>query len=134
MQGYSKASQGLIVLESQNGLWTARIISQFSSLRQFPSRYFTHAGRQLNAKEFCYIITVIVTAVSRYSLVFNRKVKILGRQPWTKVTSNTLFITLLEVVFLLYRRSDLVIELGSTSSCFRVYQLDLPSSLETIQT
>lgn len=73
MLNYSKAQQGLIVLENQIGILTDNLISRFSCARQQPGRYVIHAGHQLNAKEFRYIMTVIVTAASHYTLLGYRK-------------------------------------------------------------
>ena len=64
MLNYSKARKGLIVLENLIGILTDNLISRFSRARQQPGRYVIHAGHQLNAKEFRYIMTVIVVKVS----------------------------------------------------------------------
>jgi hypothetical protein len=49
MLSYSKALQGLIVLENQIGILTDILISRFSLARQQSGRYIIHAGHQLNA-------------------------------------------------------------------------------------
>ena len=62
MPGYSKGAQGLSVQLRVNGIFTATSISPSPWLRQWGSRYAIRAGRNLPAKEFRYLRTVIVTA------------------------------------------------------------------------
>ena len=59
---YSKGARGLSVLLRVSGIFTGSTISPRSSLRQCPDRYTIRAGRNLPAKEFRYLRTVIVTA------------------------------------------------------------------------
>jgi hypothetical protein len=59
---YSKGARGLSVLLRVSGICTGNTISPRSSLRQCPDRYTIRAGRNLPAKEFRYLRTVIVTA------------------------------------------------------------------------
>ena len=58
----SKGSRGLSVLPRVYGIFTANSISLSPWLRQWGSRYAIRAGRNLPAKEFRYLRTVIVTA------------------------------------------------------------------------
>ena len=60
--GYSKGPRGLSVLLRVDGIFTATSISPSLRLRQRPSRYAIHAGRNLPDKELRYLRTVIVTA------------------------------------------------------------------------
>ena len=62
MPSYSKASRGLFVLLRVTRIFTSTSISPSPSLRQRPSRYAFHAGRNLPDKGFRYLRTVIVTA------------------------------------------------------------------------
>ena len=62
LPSYSKSSRGLSVLPRVNGIFTANSISLSPWLRQWGSRYAIRAGRNLPAKEFRYLRTVIVTA------------------------------------------------------------------------
>ena len=59
---YSQGSRGLSVLPRVNGIFTANSISLSPWSRQWGSRYAIRAGRNLPAKEFRYLRTVIVTA------------------------------------------------------------------------
>ena len=58
----SKGSRGLSVLPRVRGILTPISISPSPGLRQWGSRYAIRAGRNLPAKEFRYLRTVIVTA------------------------------------------------------------------------
>ena len=60
--GCSKGPRGLSVLLRERGIFTTTAISPGLSLRQCPTRYAIHAGRNLPDKEFRYLRTVIVTA------------------------------------------------------------------------
>src|SRR5438270_6662769 len=62
LPGYSKGAWGLSVLLRVDGIFTATSISPSLRLRQRPSRYAVHAGRNLPDKELRYLRTVIVTA------------------------------------------------------------------------
>ncbi len=62
MSSYSKGARGLSVLPRVAGIFTGTTISLSLSLRQRPTRYAIHAGRNLPDKEFRYLRTVIVTA------------------------------------------------------------------------
>ena len=62
MPSCSQGSRGLSVLSRVNGIFTANSISLSPWLRQWGSRYAIRAGRNLPAKEFRYLRTVIVTA------------------------------------------------------------------------
>ena len=62
MPSYSKASRGLFVRQQVTRIFTGTSISPSPSLRQRPSRYAFHAGRNLPDKGFRYLRTVIVTA------------------------------------------------------------------------
>ena len=62
MQSYSKGSRGLSVLLRGYGICAANPVSLSPWLRQWASRYAIRAGRNLPAKEFRYLRTVIVTA------------------------------------------------------------------------
>ncbi len=62
MLGYSKGSRGLSVLMRESGIFTAATVSPSPPLRQRPRRYTIRAGRNLPAKEFRYLWTVMVTA------------------------------------------------------------------------
>ena len=59
---YSKGSRGLSVLPRLPGICTGNSISLRTKWRQWGSRYAIRAGRNLPAKEFRYLRTVIVTA------------------------------------------------------------------------
>ena len=58
----SKGSRGLFVLLRVMGIFAHIAISPSLWLRQCPTRYAFHAGRNLPDKEFRYLRTVIVTA------------------------------------------------------------------------
>ena len=58
----SKASRGLFVQLRVMSIFTHLAISPSPSLRQSPSRYAIHAGRNLPDKEFRYLRTIIVIA------------------------------------------------------------------------
>ena len=62
LPSYSKGSRGLSVWPRVDGIFTANSISLSPWLRQWGSRYAIRAGRNLPAKEFRYLRTVIVTA------------------------------------------------------------------------
>ena len=62
MSSYSKGAQGLSVLSRVPGIFTGTTNSLSLSLRQRPSRYAIHAGRNLPDKGLRYLRTVIVTA------------------------------------------------------------------------
>ena len=62
LPSYSKGSRGLSVLLRVPGICAGTSISLSSWLRQWASRYAIRAGRNLPAKEFRYLRTVIVTA------------------------------------------------------------------------
>ena len=62
MPSYSQGSQGLSVLPQAHGIFTANSISLSLWSRQEGNRYAIRAGRNLPAKEFRYLRTVIVTA------------------------------------------------------------------------
>ena len=62
MSSYSKGAQGLSVLSRVPSIFTGTTISLSLSLRQRPSRYAIHAGRNLPDKGLRYLRTVIVTA------------------------------------------------------------------------
>ncbi len=62
LSSYSKGSRGLSVLLRVPGICAGTSISLSSWLRQGASRYAIRAGRNLPAKEFRYLRTVIVTA------------------------------------------------------------------------
>ena len=60
--GCSKGPRGLFVLLRVIGIFADTTISPSQFLRQCPTRYAFHAGRNLPDKEFRYLRTVIVTA------------------------------------------------------------------------
>ena len=62
LSSYSKGSRGLSVLPRVLGIFTETSISLSLWWRQWGSRYSIRAGRNLPAKEFRYLRTVIVTA------------------------------------------------------------------------
>ena len=62
VSGCSKGSRGLFVLLRVIGIFADTAISPSLWLRQCPTRYAFHAGRNLPDKEFRYLRTVIVTA------------------------------------------------------------------------
>ena len=62
MSSYSKGAQGLSVLSRVTGIFTDTTNSLSLSLRQRPSRYAIHAGRNLPDKGLRYLRTVRVTA------------------------------------------------------------------------
>ena len=66
--GYSKGSRGLFVLLRVIGIFADTAISPSLWLRQCPTRYAFHAGRNLPDKEFRYLRTVIVTAAVYWGL------------------------------------------------------------------
>ncbi len=68
MPSCSEAPRGLSVLPRVTGIFTGSVISPSLSLRQFPDRYAIRAGRNLHAKEFRYLRTVIVTAAVHWGL------------------------------------------------------------------
>ena len=62
MSSYSKGARGLSVQSRVTGIFTGTTNSLSVSLRQRPTRYAIHAGRNLPDKGFRYLRTVIVTA------------------------------------------------------------------------
>ncbi len=62
MSSYSKGARGLSVLSRVTGIFTGTTNSLSLSLRQRPTRYAIHAGRNLPDKVLRYLRTVIVTA------------------------------------------------------------------------
>ena len=62
MSSYSKGARGLSVQLRVTGIFTGTTNSLSISLRQRPTRYAIHAGRNLPDKGFRYLRTVIVTA------------------------------------------------------------------------
>ena len=62
MSSYSKGARGLSVLSRVVGIFTDTTNSLSVSLRQRPTRYAIHAGRNLPDKVLRYLRTVIVTA------------------------------------------------------------------------
>jgi hypothetical protein len=62
MQNYSKGARGLSVQLQVRGIFTPTTNSLSISLRQRPTRYAIHAGRNLPDKRLRYLRTVIVTA------------------------------------------------------------------------
>src|SRR5204862_8138594 len=62
MSNCSKGARGLSVLLRVAGIFTCTTNSLSVSLRQRPTRYAIHAGRNLPDKELRYLRTVIVTA------------------------------------------------------------------------
>ncbi len=62
MSSYSKGARGLSVLSREAGIFTGTTNSLSASLRQRPTRYAIHAGRNLPDKVLRYLRTVIVTA------------------------------------------------------------------------
>ncbi len=68
ISGYSKALRGLPVQSRVIRIFTYTTISPGPLLRQCPSRYAIHAGRNLPDKEFRYLRTVIVTAAVHWGL------------------------------------------------------------------
>ena len=62
MQNYSKGARGLSVQLQVRGIFTPTTNSLSVSLRQRPTRYAIHAGRNLPDKGLRYLRTVIVTA------------------------------------------------------------------------
>ena len=66
--GCSKGSRGLFVLLRVMGIFAHTAISPSLWLRQCPTRYAFHAGRNLPDKEFRYLRTVIVTAAVYWGL------------------------------------------------------------------
>ena len=68
VSGCSKGSRGLFVLLRVIGIFADTAISPSLWLRQCPTRYAFHAGRNLPDKEFRYLRTVIVTAAVYWGL------------------------------------------------------------------
>ena len=68
ISNYSKALRGLSVQSQVICIFTYTSISPGPLLRQCPSRYAIHAGRNLPDKEFRYLRTVIVTAAVHWGL------------------------------------------------------------------
>ena len=62
LPSYSEGSRGLSVLLRVHGICAVTSISLSPWLRQWANRYAIRAGRNLPAKEFRYLRTVIVTA------------------------------------------------------------------------
>lgn len=62
MSSYSKGARGLSVQSRVTGIFTGTTNSLSISLRQRPTRYAIHAGRNLPDKGLRYLRTVIVTA------------------------------------------------------------------------
>ena len=86
---YSKAPWGLFVLLQVDGIFTVIAISPGCSLRQFPSRYTFHAGRNLPDKEFRYLRTIIVIADVHWRFGDWREPLPLTFQHWSGVTPYT---------------------------------------------
>ncbi len=85
----SKAPWGLFVLLQVDGIFTVIAISPGCSLRQFPSRYTFHAGRNLPDKEFRYLRTIIVIADVHWRFGDWREPLPLTFQHWSGVTPYT---------------------------------------------
>ena len=62
MSSYSKGARGLSVQSRVTSIFTGTTNSLSLSLRQRPTRYAIHAGRNLPDKGLRYLRTVIVTA------------------------------------------------------------------------
>ncbi len=62
MLSYSKGARGLSVQSQEASIFTCTTNSLSLSLRQRPTRYAIHAGRNLPDKVLRYLRTVIVTA------------------------------------------------------------------------
>lgn len=62
MSSYSKGARGLSVQLRETGIFTGTTNSLSLLLRQRPTRYAIHAGRNLPDKGLRYLRTVIVTA------------------------------------------------------------------------
>ena len=62
MSSCSKGARGLSVQSRETGIFTGTTNSLSVSLRQRPTRYAIHAGRNLPDKGLRYLRTVIVTA------------------------------------------------------------------------
>ena len=71
MSSYSKGARGLSVQSRVTGIFTRTTNSLSVSLRQRPTRYAIHAGRNLPDKGLRYLRTVIVTAAVYWG--FNSK-------------------------------------------------------------
>ena len=68
MPNWSKAPWGLSVLAQVASIFTGTSISLGALSRQYPNHYAFRAGRNLPAKEFRYLRTVIVTAAVYWGL------------------------------------------------------------------
>jgi hypothetical protein len=74
MSSYSKGARGLSVQSRVTGIFTRTTNSLSVSLRQRPTRYAIHAGRNLPDKGLRYLRTVIVTAAVYWG--FNSKLRL----------------------------------------------------------
>ena len=74
MSSYSKGARGLSVQSRVAGIFTGTTNSLSVSLRQRPTRYAIHAGRNLPDKGLRYLRTVIVTAAVYWG--FNSKLRL----------------------------------------------------------
>ena len=79
MSSCSKAPRGLFVLSRVARIFTGNSISLSPWLRQWGSRYAIRAGRNLPAKEFRYLRTVIVTAAVHRGFGSELRSKLLTR-------------------------------------------------------
>jgi len=91
---YSKGPRGLSVLARVSGIFTTATGSPGLRLRQRPSRYAIHAGRNLPDKELRYLRTVIVTAAIHWGFTSQLRTEVLtapfnlpalGRRQWIYV-------------------------------------------------
>ncbi len=74
MSSCSKGARGLSVQLREAGIFTGTTNSLSPSLRQRPTRYAIHAGRNLPDKGLRYLRTVIVTAAVYWG--FNSKLRL----------------------------------------------------------
>ena len=89
MSSYSKAAQGLFVLLQLVGVCTHIAISPRALLRQSSHRYTIHAGRNLPAKEFRYLRTIIVIAAVHQGLDSERKPLLVTFWHWAGISPYT---------------------------------------------
>ena len=89
MPSYSEASWGLFVRLRVARIFTGTSISPSPSLRQRPSRYAFHAGRNLPDKGFRYLRTVIVTAAVHRGFGSGREPLPLTFRHWARVSPYT---------------------------------------------
>ncbi len=135
MPRYSKAPRGLFVQLRVTCIFTGTSISPSPSLRQRPSRYTIHAGRNLPDKGLRYLRTVIVTAAAYrgFSSVLLKHLPLTFRR-WAGISPYTSAYALAETcVFVKQSLGPIPCHPSEEGSPFSLsYGVRLPSSLKRV--